>query len=469
MMKKLYFILILIVSSPIFAQSGLTYTIDIEYYRGNCNGTNVPPQTSKNCSAYSFFLKNGTTTLVTESMAVSSTKKTYTIPVATSYNFSIDVFCSCLGNSGINSCSETFSQTILAKGTNTQGNTTTIHGVEGGITGNLAGGTNIGPNTLSCAGTVSIGNFRPNGLVISKPNYELYPSGKYTPPEYIAGQQLDLIVTNGFPTRYPDVAYHWQYSLDNKVTWIDVPAAKNNTPTPQFTMEDLMGSDHVKHFGLIDFRIGYSGRPFTNNTYQILYSPGAPLIEKIAYKGPVCGGDNIKTLEVFFSRDLFVNEDLSPLYVQKKYLTVITPLQSQPAVEKLEYDAATGYYKYSFVNLTTLEHGAEYEIKYQARIKKAEPRGVIKSSELQTFFYYEPQIFAYSITDHQKPSCIGGNDGFIEITITNGTGPYNFYIDNNKTNAVLLNGKYYLQNLTSKDYKIKVTDVQNCIDKTATD
>ncbi len=101
-MKKLYFIFLIIVTSPIFSQTGLSYSVDVEYYRGSfgCNNTNVPAQTRKTCDANTtmWALKNGTTTLISENItSTASTIKTYSIPVSTTYNFSAQVFCSCSG------------------------------------------------------------------------------------------------------------------------------------------------------------------------------------------------------------------------------------------------------------------------------------------------------------------------------------------------------------------------------------
>lgn len=479
-MKKLYFILFIIVTSPIFSQTELSYSVDVEYYRGvsGCDYTNVPAQTRKTCDANTtmWALKNGTTTLISENItSTASIIKTYSIPVSTSYNFSAQVFCSCSG--GVPSvpyyvCSEIANQVITNTGYTYSGTTYTSLGIIQSLTGGgNAGGFSINPSTQVCIGTVMLKNFKPNGIVISKPGYNLYPNGVLTPPEYIAGEMIDLIATAGSGSvPFPSEVYHWQYSIDNKATWIDLPVVAGkttiNTPTPSFTIEDILGNDHVNHFGPIDFRLGYSSRAFTDS-YRIIYTAGTPVLKKIVYQGPKCAGDNIQSLIVYFDRDLNPNEDIAPLYVQKTTLSTPTPLQSQPVVKQLTYDAATDLYKYSFVDLGNLENNAAYKINYQARMSTV-PRGTLTSST-QTFTYEEPQILSFQITDQQKPSCVGGNDGFIEVTITSGTSPFHFYKNSTEVTPDVSNGKYYIRNLPEGNYDIIVTDTSGCIDKNAND
>ena len=68
-MKKLYFLFfIILISSQIFSQTGLTYSVDVEYYRfsSGCNYTNVPAQTTKTCdvNTTNWALRNGITAII---------------------------------------------------------------------------------------------------------------------------------------------------------------------------------------------------------------------------------------------------------------------------------------------------------------------------------------------------------------------------------------------------------------------
>lgn len=479
-MKKLYFLFIIITSSPIFAQAGLTYSVDVDYYRfaSGCDYTNVPSQTRKTCDVnnYTWNLKNGTTNILGENITSTAlTSKTYSIPLLSSYNLSAQVFCSCSG--GVPSvpyyvCSESASQTILANGYTYQGVTTNNYGIESSImTGGYAGGYSMAPNTQVCIGTVIVKNFKPNGLVISKPGYDLYPAGVYTPPKFIAGEQLNLIVTPGVaPNKFPDVAYHWQYSLDNKVTWIDVPirAGKTmtNSPNPSFSIEDMLGTDHINHFGPIDFRLGYNNRPFTD-TYRIIYSPGTVLLKDRTYVAPDCYKDDVKSLVAYFDRKLEDGEILSILQIIPYPKTNgDTPLLKQPSVTALTYDANTGLYKYVF-NIppgTNLEN-RQYVIEYQSEVNGV-PRGTLAIGA--PFAYQNPDPVKFDIKPALNPLC---HDDTVEIAISviGGTGLYKFYVDGvekTPTPAKEGDGFYHIRGLNpSAINNIKVVDTNGCIEK----
>jgi hypothetical protein len=156
-------------------------------------------------------------------------------------------------------------------------------------------------------------SFKPN-LTIQKSNSTL---------EVCSGEMLDLYA---LPAGFPNVAYHWQYSLDNQATWIDVPAGFNDmTPNSNFSMQNILGINHIKHWGkTIHFRLGYDqNRPFTN-AIAIKYFPCAPIVKSITCLGPKCSGENIQDLKVTFDRDLLQGERLENFAVIKTDSTLST-------------------------------------------------------------------------------------------------------------------------------------------------
>ncbi|SFC78939.1 hypothetical protein [Flavobacterium phragmitis] len=469
-MKKLYFLFIILTSSQIFSQTTPTYSVDVEYYRfsNGCNNSNVPAQTRKTCDANttSWNLKNGSTTIATENISLSPVTNTYSIPLLSSYSLSAQVFCSCSG--GVPSvpyyvCSESATQTILANGYTYNSVTTNAYGIERSImSGGYAGGFSIGPSTQVCIGTVIVKNFRPNGITISKVN----PS---VPAEYIAGQQVDFFAVTPGPTgtRFPDVAYHWQYSLDNKVTWIDAPVSMSNRPNPSFSIKDLLGEiDHVNHFGPIDFRLGYNDRAFTD-PYRIMYKPGTVLVKDRTFENPNCYEDDVKNLVVYFDRKLETGETLSILHiVPYPKPAQVTPMLVQPEVTALTYDADTKWYKYKF-NIpagTNLEN-RYYVIEYQSSVNGA-PRGTLAMGE--PFLYEAPTPVKFIIQPLTHPSC---NNDLVEVkmNVMGGTGTYRFYVDNTlitPTPTKEGDGFYHIRNLNpNAENIIKVTDSKDCIEK----
>lgn len=463
-MKRIILLLfIVIISSKVLGQTltGLTYTIEVEYSRTNSTCPNVViPPTTTTCdpTSYTWHLKSSATTLITQNMTTAITNKTYTVPALTSYDLSLTANCYC---GAFATCTIITSEIILQKGYTYKGATDLVkYGIERGIEGGRAGGYSIGPETMICIGTIIANNFKPNGLTIGKVN-------PITPPEYIAGQQLDLqAITPGPATnRFPDAAYHWQYSLDNNVTWIDVPISINNRTNPSFSIEDILGEDHVNHFGPIDFRLGYYNRPFTD-PYRITYKPGTVILKDRTYEAPNCYNDDVKSLIAYFDRKLDSGEVLSILHiVPYPKPNPSTPMLQQTTVNALTLDTNTGLYKYSF-NIppgTNLEN-RKYVIEYQSAVNGV-PKGTLTMGE--PFTYQNPDPIRFEIKEAINPSC--NNDKVeIAINVTGGTGSYRFYVDGDLKTAVKndTNGYYYIKDLVpSANNIIKVTDTKDCIEK----
>jgi hypothetical protein len=464
MKKNILLLFIILISSNALGQTltGLTYTIEVEYSRTNntCPNVVIPPTTTTcDPTSYTWSLKNSSTTLITQNMTTAITNNTYTVPALTSYDLSLSANCYC---GAFATCNIVTSEIILQKGYTYKGVTDLVkYGIESGITGSRAGGYSIGPETMICIGTIIVNNFKPNGLSISKINPAI-------PPEYIAGEQLNLIALTPGPAtnRFPDAAYHWQYSLDNKVTWIDVPLSMSNKPNPNFTIGDLLGEDHVNHFGPIDFRLGYSNRPFTN-PYRITYKPGTVILKDRTYEAPDCYNDDVKSLIAYFDRKLDSGEVLSILHiVPYPKPNPSTPMLVQPIISALTFDANTGWYKYSF-NIppgTNLEN-RYYVIEYQSKLNGV-PRGTLAIGA--PFLYEDPTLVKFEIKQALDPLC--NNDSVeIALNVTGGTESYKFYVDGvEKTPTPVKEGDgyYHLRGLNPNAANIiKVTDTKGCIEK----
>jgi len=316
--------------------------------------------------------------------------------------------------------------------------------------------------------------------------------------EVCAGEMLDLAAT---PAGFHKEVYHWQYSLDNKATWKDVPQKKvnrldiTNVSTSNFTIYDIISNAHVDHFGTIDFRIGYGGgsltpvnyssyhndgpsRPFSTNTIRINYTPCAPVLTDVNYEGPKCNGDDIQKLEVTFDRPLDATrgESLYQLYA-KETANNEAPIKELAmfSVSNIIYPSDSKIYSYSNMSqFTSLESGREYEIIYQAQVNHPLdasikiPKGVMVSAK--KFTYKQPAPLKFEIKKADNPLCT--NDlAEVSIAVTGGTGVYKFYVDGSeKTNPTPVkeaDGYYHIRGLIPTAVNsIKVTDGNNCIEKT---
>lgn len=481
-MKKLYLFFIFIASSQIFGQTYISYTVDVDYWRNeasNCNSYDRYYAT-KNCNTntYKWVLRNGTSFTLTESLTnplANRIVKTISIPVYNTYDLTLQATCAC---SDINppvpyiQCDAILTQKLLPNGVTFGANTTETFGIEKSI---ISGNYAIGPNSGICVGTVILQNFRPTGITIGKPGYDPNPNGVPTPLEVIAGQTVDLVATASVNTvNFPNVAYHWQYSLDNQATWIEVPNTiingfpTNNSQTPRFTMENVLGADHINHFGTIHFSIGYGSRLFTN-VITVNYSPGTLVLKDRKYFPPDCNADRVKNIVAYFDRDLKQNEILSTLQViPYPKVNGDSPKFSQPDVNALVYDSETGWYKYTF-DLSKGDNleNRYYVIEYQSQVNGV-PRGTLAIGA--PFLYEDPEPVKFEIKQALDPLC-NNNSVEIAITVTGGTQSYKFYVDGiekTPTPVKEADGYYHLRGLVpTATNNIKVTDSKDCIEKSS--
>ena len=234
-------------------------------------------------------------------------------------------------------------------------------------------------------------------------------------------------------------------------------------------MQELIGTKHTDFINKqVLFRLGYAqNRPFTP-PLAINYKPCAPVIEYFVYVGPDCYDDNIQSLDVYFDRQLRTGEQIQIIHAKNANPAITSVFfQNKVPITQFLYDNKEKKFKYSFPELGKLENDNFFNIEYQAS-ENGIPKGYLVSTQ-DPFQYINPQKLSFTISDQKDPTCVGGNDGFIEITITSGTSPFHFYKNQEEITPEYSNGKYYIRNLSKSNYNILVTDKSGCIDKTAND
>ncbi|WP_124020640.1 hypothetical protein [Flavobacterium aquariorum] len=322
------------------------------------------------------------------------------------------------------------------------------------------------PTGSGYAGNFYPNSFVPNGITINNRN---------STAEVCSGEQLELDANS--TNIFPNEVYHWQYSLDNKTYWYDVPATKNNSPSTKFSINDFLGDNIHNYFDkVIYFRLGYGQSKQFTTPLGITFRPCTPIITNIIYENPKCQGDPISKLDIVFERKLdnTKEEKLASIFIcdvndnSKIFMQINDPV-SYPDDTKM----------YIYTTFQSLETGHYYKIRYQAQItdpddsSKTIMRGIMDSPATLNFLYTDPAKMEFKITNQTQPSCFGGNDGAIEIQILSGQSPFHFYKDDveltGASQPTLNTGKYYITGLQEKTYNIMVTDSKNCIDKTAND
>lgn len=381
------------------------------------------------------------------------------------YNiFNITIKSTCFDINGTSSCDGDYTQSISASSFIINGNVTLYR---------------CGTERLAIDAftpNVKIQNLKPSSIVCS-------------------GESLQLA---GFPIGFPNEAYHWQYSLDNELTWIDVPLTigainTNNTTQTAFSIDQLLGALSEQYYNeQIYFRLGYNqNRPFSN-VIPITYSPCGPTISSISYEGPKCNGDIVKSLSVTFEDKLnsAIGEKLSSIYVcdindnQKIFMIKDGPLS---------YPNETKTYTYALIDLRQLENGHTYKIRYQAQIpdpkdpSKTIMRGVLESPSKLNFLYKEFEALKFEPVTKTPPLCHNG-EALIELKVSGGAGDYYFTLDNeiekkftNSTTSIITTnpitkietekrtGSETIPISSDTSHSIKIRDTNYCIDKTSND
>lgn len=326
------------------------------------------------------------------------------------------------------------------------------------------------------AGNFYVQSFKPNVSIFLPPNRD--PAGGTK--TICANEQFGVFA---YPQGFPMEVYNWQYSLDNKNTWRDVPTAFH-VSNPDFTISDLLGSNHLDYIGkTIYFRMGYNSMVFANGLeFPLVYSTCAPVVTQLEYNlPPLCNGDNIRDITLTFDRNLKPGEELR--FFQLKAVNTATnlPDSTPPILYPVfsEGDPRNGVvttfdektlnvFTYTLSNFRGLNPGATYQIRYQAFENNAS-KGFSFSPEADNIEYKEPEPISFEINKANNPLCA---DQTVEITIDvhGGTGDYIFYVDDVKqTNPEPekeQDGYYHIRGLTpTANNNIKVTDSNGCIEK----
>lgn len=287
-----------------------------------------------------------------------------------------------------------------------------------------------------------------------------------SPNEICAGTQLELAafpteLVSGSTSGFPDEVHHWQYSLDNQLTWIDVPISYNNNKLLRSTIYELLGKDHEKYYNKdLYFRLGYSQNRAFSNSLKIKYSPCAPIITSITPSGAKCNGEPVNVI-VTFDRGLYQNERLTEFQITK----IDGQLTGNQIPTITSFDIANPS-QFTYNNIVGLETGAKYTVKYLAFMGPT-PKGLMTTPS--EFLYTDPAKMKFEITNYTEPSCAGGSDATIEIKVLSGTSPYHFYKDGVELTGAsqpsFANGKYYITGLKAQTHSIMVTDSKGCIEK----
>ncbi|MEO7976515.1 hypothetical protein [Flavobacterium sp.] len=428
-MKKIILLFLIFSCTTLIGQS-LTYTVESTIY---------VPNNNTNGDFYKFILSGNYSNLVYNNHAV----------VTTNYKSIVDV-----KNTDF-TLTYAFGCTVANQGNPCAGQ----HVFYGTVAQLLTRAYTLGH------GSAYVSRFIPNGLTIKRTS-----TNDINACENI---ELNAIPPPHTGIDFPDEAYHWLFKVQGDTQWRDIPLQTtngkkiNNDRISTFTMQDLLGDDYLNYFGSVTFALGYGQEIYSTNTLNVNYVPMAPVIDHIQYIPPTCAGDE-RELKIYFKRNLVAGEVL-------KDFSIINSTNSSMILYQATNSIAT-FIDGSYISVKGFNvEDAKYDITYQAFLN-GNPKGCIKSAGDIKITNTEPLKF--KIIKADNPTC---NNDKVNITIeANGGIPPYFYDDlNGETEMV--NGLpeikriqfdasdknktiVELNDLELKEYKIKVTDINKCIE-----
>lgn len=325
---------------------------------------------------------------------------------------------------------------------------------------NFSSTSNIGENfdisTYPCITAKSFSKAY-DGMDVSF-EYNIRPKLEIIQTEYDlpTDRRIPIVSTPGFISSY----YNWQYSLD-LTSWIDLPQYKGRSSFSANAV-DILGSNVISYVGKpIYFRQKACSTESNTVRYDVRLS--APKINSLTRVQPTCSDSEDGSVKLVFNRTLFSGEQLN--------YTLLDADTNTPA----GYNGVLAIDANKTFNVTGLRAGT-YTLQligFKDGLNTSVPAGSDPDLFALTTFTITspaPVDFTLNSTDIQ---CYGSQDGTITITPTGGTrtvlGSDYYSLDNGLSWIPFPNNKpYTITGLAPETYNVKVKDMNGCIAKIQT-
>lgn len=256
--------------------------------------------------------------------------------------------------------------------------------------------------------------------------------------------------------------YNWEYIIrDNRKditdadvdAWLPLPQYQGK-PNISFSALGLEGESILNHIGgAVGIRqVACDRRVRTNPIiYDILFS--SPHITAKTTKNTTCYLGNDGEGELYLSRELFDEEKISITVRNKRTGGELSSL----------YNITKKDIQNNKIPIKGLELG-DYQIEITGWYNGINTYSNVLQEDV-SFTVKSPLPVEFDIVKSQDIYCHGGNDGFIDIKATGGSGTYKYQLNEGDW-LVFSNGvESRIGNLIAGSYKIKVMDSNGCIAK----
>ncbi|MDR0196399.1 MAG: SprB repeat-containing protein [Myroides sp.] len=256
--------------------------------------------------------------------------------------------------------------------------------------------------------------------------------------------------------------YNWEYIIrddSNDVAdadgdaWQPLPQYQGE-PNISFSALDLGGETILNHIGRVvgirqvtcDKRV--RTKPII---YDIVFS--SPHITAKTTKNTTCYLGNDGEGELYLSRELF-DEEMISLTVRNKRTGGELPSLYNITKKDIQNNR---------IPIKGLEPG-DYQIEVTGWYKGINTYSNVLQEDV-SFTVTDPKAVEFEIVGYQDIYCYGGNDGYIDIKATGGSGAYEYKLNGEDWEPFTNGALSHIVNLEKGTHKVKVRDSNGCIAK----
>lgn len=265
---------------------------------------------------------------------------------------------------------------------------------------------------------------------------------------------------------FPDDVYQWQYSIHDYVMgnnqersgWTNVPDAVGKARL-EISANDVLNNQGSNYHGkYISFRQISCGGTYKSNYIQLLIKNSLPNVLSVSDVQTTCYDSKDGQIKLQMDRLPNDNEILSLdlLHIETDTHYNIYNLTRSDFTEEGEYESER------------MLDGGNYILKIVGQVI-GESGSSISNTLFEDFEFIvkRPTPVAFTLNETGgNIYCHGGNDGFITIAATGGSGIYQYQIVGESDWLPFQNWtRTRINNLTAGNYKIKVRDSKGCIAK----
>ncbi|WP_109299156.1 T9SS type A sorting domain-containing protein [Aquimarina sp. AU474] len=208
-----------------------------------------------------------------------------------------------------------------------------------------------------------------------------------------------------------------------------------------------------------------------SNVITVLYLPEAPEIARVPeVTQPKCFGGNDATLKLFFKRQIYSAEEMYFNLFKKFQDGTYQTVDNNTGIRSFVQEGSNWTYTWAPSPGKGLEAG-EYRLAVTGYDRSIGEGAPFCEEYEYPFTITPPDAIVFDATKKSDETCFEKNDGSIEITASNGTGPYTYSLDNgatwSTTSFTAAQSPILVSGVSVGVKNVKIQDNNGCITPTA--